>query len=101
VLEGAIAPTAEFRAQFDSMLAAWLRGDLDAIAKSFNEDMSATPELRDAMIRRRNANWSRWVEKRLATPGTVMVAVGAGHLAGDYSVQQLLEKDGLKVTRIQ
>jgi uncharacterized protein YbaP (TraB family) len=101
VLEGAIAPTPEFRAQFDSMLAAWLRGDLDAIAKSFNEDLSATPELRDAMIRRRNANWSRWVEQRLATPGTVMVAVGAGHLAGDYSVQQMLEKDGLRVTRIQ
>jgi uncharacterized protein YbaP (TraB family) len=101
LLEGAIAPTAEFREQFDSMLAAWLRGDLDAIAKSFNEDLSATPELRDAMIRRRNANWARWVEQRLATPGSVMVAVGAGHLAGDFSVQQLLEKDGVKVTRIQ
>jgi len=101
LLEGAIAPTAEFREQFNSMLAAWLRGDLDSIAKSFNEDLSATPELRDAMIRRRNANWANWVQRRLATPGAVMVAVGAGHLAGDYSVQQLLEKDGVKVTRIQ
>lgn len=101
VLEGAIAPTAEFREQFDGMLAAWLRGDLDAIARSFNEDLSATPELRDAMIRRRNANWARWVEHRLGTPGAVMVAVGAGHLAGDYSVQQMLESQGLKVTRIQ
>ena len=101
LLEGAIAPSAEFRQQFDSMLAAWLRGDLDAIARSFNEDLASTPELRDAMIRRRNANWARWVERRLATPGSVMVAVGAGHLAGDYSVQQLLEKDGVKVTRIQ
>lgn len=101
LLEGAIAPTAEFRAQFDQMLTAWLRGDLDAIGRTFNEELSETPELRDAMIRRRNANWSQWVERRLGSPGTVMVAVGAGHLAGDYSVQKMLQERGVEVTRIQ
>jgi uncharacterized protein YbaP (TraB family) len=100
-LEGVIQPTAEFREQFNGMLAAWQRGDLQAIARTFNEDLDSSPELREAMIRRRNANWSQWVQQRLATPGTVMVAVGAGHLAGEASVQQLLEQRGLKVTRIQ
>ena len=55
----------------------------------------------DAMIRRRNANWSRWIEQRMAAPGTVMVAVGAGHLAGKDSVQDFLKKRGLKVRRLQ
>ena len=31
----------------------------------------ASPELRDALLKRRNANWSRWVEQRMATPGSV------------------------------
>jgi uncharacterized protein YbaP (TraB family) len=30
-----------------------------------------------------------------------MMAVGAGHLAGDNSVVKMLEKDGLKVRRVQ
>jgi len=30
-----------------------------------------------------------------------MVAVGAGHMVGDASVQAMLAKDGLTVTRVQ
>jgi len=31
----------------------------------------------------------------------VLVAVGAGHLAGDQSVVTLLKKQGVNVTRVQ
>ena len=55
----------------------------------------------DALLARRNANWARWVKGRLDKPGTVMVAVGAGHLAGDQSLVAILEKQGVKVTRVQ
>ena len=34
-------------------------------------------------------------------PGTVFVAVGAGHLAGDQSVQDYLKERGLTVSRVQ
>ena len=61
----------------------------------------APPALTDALLTRRNANWARWIEGRMAQPGTVMVAVGAGHLAGPASVQAMLGKRGLKVTRLQ
>ena len=101
LLEGAIDDPQAMCSQFAGMLEAWLRGDVKAIAKTFNEDMASSPALMNALIRRRNVNWSHWVENRLANPGTVMVAVGAGHLAGEASVQDLLEKRGLKVTRIQ
>jgi uncharacterized protein YbaP (TraB family) len=33
-------------------------------------------------------------------PGVVFVAVGAGHLTGKDSVQDLLARDGLKVERV-
>ena len=45
-------------------------------------------------MRQRNANWAKWIERRLAQPGTIMVAVGAGHLAGNDSVLAMLKKDG-------
>jgi uncharacterized protein YbaP (TraB family) len=101
LLEGAIDTPGDMKGHFQAMLSAWLRGDVEAIAKSFNEDLSASPELMDALIRRRNANWSRWIEGRMAQPGTVMVAVGAGHLTGKGSVQDYLRQRGMRVRRIQ
>lgn len=89
------------KTQFDGMLASWVRGDVDAIARTFNSEMAESPDLRDMLLTRRNANWAGWVERRMSQPGTVLVAVGAGHLAGQDSVQQLLAKRGLKVTRVQ
>ena len=87
--------------QFSGMLDSWARGDVKAIGDSFNRDLAEAPELKDALLIRRNANWANWVKGRLDQPGTVLVAVGAGHLAGEQSVQTMLEKQGLKVTRVQ
>lgn len=91
----------QVREQFNGMLTAWMRGDVGAIARTFNDDMIGSPALADALLKRRNANWARWIESRLGQPGAVMVAVGAGHLAGDSSVQAMLQQRGLKVTRLQ
>ena len=87
--------------QFGGMLSAWGRGDVAAIARSFNAEMAGSPAMADLLLKQRNANWSRWIEGRMGQPGTVMVAVGAGHLAGADSVQSMLQKRGLKVTRVQ
>jgi len=100
-LDGVLDESADVKEQFGGMLDAWSKGDVAGIAKSFNADMGEAPELLDALIARRNANWANWVKSRLDQPGTVMMAVGAGHLAGDKSVVNLLQKQGLKVTRVQ
>ena len=44
---------------------------------------------------------SKWIEQRMAQPGAIMVAVGAGHLAGRDSVIDLLKRDGYRVRRLQ
>ena len=54
----------------------------------------------EALVARRNTRWADWVEARMAQPGTVFVAVGAGHLAGKGSVQALLGEKGLTVERV-
>jgi len=101
LLEGAIDQPANFKDEFDQMLGAWSRGDVSAIARSFNRDLSASPDLKEALIARRNANWSRWIEQRMAQPGAIMIAVGAGHLAGKDSVIDMLKKGGYHVRRLQ
>jgi uncharacterized protein YbaP (TraB family) len=91
----------EAKKQFARMLEAWSRGDVAGIARTFDDETLASPELRAALMTRRNANWADWLKKRMDRPGTVFVAVGAGHLAGNDSVQRMLAAEGVRATRIQ
>lgn len=86
--------------KLDAMVAEWLEGDADALAVLMNEGMD-DKTLADALLYQRNREWAQWLKQRLDTPGAVFVAVGAGHLAGEQSVQDWLELRGLEVTRIQ
>lgn len=100
-LTSVIDSTKDAEAEFRKMMTAWSSGDTQKIAASFDEELHITPELADVLLTRRNANWTAWVKQRLGTPGTVFVAVGAGHLAGKDSVQTMLANEGLTVTRVQ
>lgn len=88
------------RKDYTRLLRAWASGDQPAIARAFAEDKDLTPHLREILLKKRNEHWAAWLKKRLDTPGTVFVAVGAGHLAGPMSVQTMLMADGIRVNRI-
>ena len=78
----------------------WKAGKPDALAEKMNESMKTTPELADVLLYQRNAKWAQWIKARMATPGTVFVAVGAGHLAGAKSVQDQLKAIGIASRRV-
>jgi uncharacterized protein YbaP (TraB family) len=101
LLEGAISRPQDMTKDFRSMLSAWARGDVKGIARTFNHDLAASPELQQALIVRRNHNWTKWIEQRMTSPGSVLIAVGAGHLAGKDSVIEMLKKDGYHVRQVQ
>lgn len=101
LLEGAIEGDKSMNADFSGMLQAWSKGDVQGIARTFDRDLAASPALQQSLIRQRNANWSKWIEARMAQPGAVLLAVGAGHLAGKDSVVEMLKKDGYKIRRLQ
>jgi len=65
-----------------------------------NESLKDSPEVAKALLIDRNARWADWVANRMKSPGTVFVAVGAGHLAGADSVQAQLAKLGMKAERV-
>lgn len=82
------------------VVAAWKAGRADELARLLNEDES-DEVMRKTFIINRNEAWAKWLKARMAKPGTVFVAVGAGHLAGEGSVQDQLAKAGIKATRVQ
>ncbi|HYD24277.1 MAG TPA: TraB/GumN family protein [Croceibacterium sp.] len=83
----------------DAMVAEWVEGDAAELANLMNAELT-DPVLYARLLTERNANWAGWIERRLDQPGTVFIAVGAGHLAGAGSVQEQLRRRGVKVTRV-
>jgi uncharacterized protein YbaP (TraB family) len=88
--------------EVEKMALAWGTGDAEGLARMINEDDGKDdPLLTEVLILRRNRAWADWVRQRLNQPGTVFVAVGAGHLAGPGSVQDVLAKSGIAAVRVQ
>ncbi len=85
----------------DKMVVLWAKGDPDGLAVAMNESLAATPELATTLLYDRNQRWADQIKTRLDKPGTVFIAVGAGHLAGEKSVQDYLKARGLTATRVQ
>lgn len=90
----------EIKPLLDKMVAEWLEGDADSLATLMNEGLT-DPDLAEALLYMRNRNWAEWIDNRLEQPGTVFIAVGAGHLAGDQSVQDVLAERGIETDRVQ
>ena len=88
-------------AQLDKMVVLWAKGDPEGLATAMNESLAATPELAKTLLWDRNARWADQIRERMDRPGTVFVAVGAGHLAGQHSVQDYLKERGLTVKRVE
>ena len=83
------------------MVDAWSAGKTDVIAKELNEGVTRSPETMRVLLTDRNKRWAEWIANRMARPGTLFIAVGAGHLAGPASVQAELAKRGVRVTRVR
>ena len=84
-----------------NMIGTWSRGDPAGLGEIMNEGMKESPELNKVLLVDRNSRWADWINTRMAKPGTVFVAVGAGHLAGAGSVQDQLVRHKLKAERIK
>ncbi|MCA8900413.1 MAG: TraB/GumN family protein [Hyphomonas sp.] len=79
----------------DVLVAEWADGDVNGLGVMMsNEEMMGSEAVYDALLRVRNEAWVPKIEAMLDEPGTVLVAVGAGHLAGEDSVITLLRANG-------
>ena len=88
----------EASVELDRMVGAWAAGDVATLeAVAVTEMQSETPALYEALLVRRNTDWANQIQTMLEGSGTAFIAVGAAHLAGDDSVQEILEDRGVRV----
>lgn len=79
----------------------WLAGDEAGLTEETTRGILSDPEVRDALLVRRNQAWSERVEKGLAGPERPFVAVGAAHLVGPDGLVALLKAAGYTVRRVR
>lgn len=93
------APTAREDAR--RLQQAWLSGDVEELAALDHQGLLADPELREALLVRRNEAWISQLVPLLNRGDRPLVAVGALHLVGRDGLVARLEAQGFKVTRLQ
>lgn len=85
----------------DATVEQWADGNPEKLGELVNEGMTETPGVAARLLTERNQRWAIWIDQRMDQPGTVFIAVGAGHLAGNDSVQEFLKREhGLTAERI-
>lgn len=82
------------------MQSAWKRGDQTVFVQMLSQLKQASPNTYRMLFTERNARWADWIAGRMQTPGTVFVAVGAGHLAGQDSLLVRLAELGIPSQRV-
>jgi uncharacterized protein YbaP (TraB family) len=97
VLEKKLLSSEKNTGEFQAMLAAWSKGDLQKLMSM--DDMD--PKERVVALDNRNRAWQPKIEAILGDGRTYLVTVGAAHLAGPNSVISLLCAKHWKVERVQ
>jgi uncharacterized protein len=84
---------------FDSMMQVYKNQQLDKMEALFNNEEFGMDQYQDLLLDSRNKNWVSQL-KTLMTKGSLLAAVGAGHLVGEKGLIALLKKEGYTVTPV-
>lgn len=83
--------------EIDQMLAAWRRGDAQALEELLAEGLKEYPDLYRPLTVERNRRWIARIEQLLDDREDYLIVVGTLHLVGADSVLELLARKGHKV----
>ncbi|MEZ5009155.1 MAG: TraB/GumN family protein [Chitinophagales bacterium] len=85
----------ETKSQFEALVAAYKLQDLEVLNHLIEDEMES-PKMRELLLNKRNTQWmpelSTWIDE-----GNAFIAVGAGHLEGEFGVINLLRRAGYEV----
>jgi len=85
---------------YDTLLACYLREDLETLGKLMAEETSAYPEFNELLLVQRNKSWIAPMRAQMQKESTFF-GVGAAHLSGPDGVVAILRAQGFTVTAIQ
>lgn len=93
-----------FFTDLDSLVNTWKSADADAMAKMLNESNNkdaGSKKIAKLMFDDRNEGMAEKIKTMINSDKKLFIVVGAGHLAGEKSIVDLLQKQGLQVTQIK
>ncbi len=91
------APGSDLRGK---MVAAWRRGDADAVARLNQENERDLPTFARRLIVERNQNWIPKIERYLRERRNYFVVAGAAHMGGPNGVLALLKARGYRIEQL-
>ncbi|MFZ6817087.1 TraB/GumN family protein [Undibacterium sp. Ji22W] len=94
----------EMAKELEGIVASWKAADTEALAKLFTDSANKDPaskRLMKMLMDDRNEGMAAKIQSMMAAGKKLMVVIGAGHLAGEKSVVDLLRKQGMTVTQIR
>lgn len=100
LLEKTVRDWAEGPGEREELLRAWIAGDVARLEQAARTGIMADPELREALLTGRNADWMEQLIPLLRGGDRPLVAVGAAHVVGSDGLPALLEARGYTVTRL-
>jgi uncharacterized protein len=101
ILEQTLRELDEADATMSVLIEAWQDGRIDALAYELVAELDDFPQLRDALIADRNADWVPKIEALIGDGRRYLIVVGALHLAGPGNVIELLTERGHAAERIE
>lgn len=100
-LLSAMDDAAKGPAQIDEMIRGWQSANTEALARTVSGQLrKEAPDLYRIIFVNRNETFAHAVEGFLAGDKTVLLVIGAGHLAGPDNVRDVLARRGIKVERV-
>lgn len=85
--------------EMDQLIELYVSQNLTGLQQAINEESAGIGKFEDLLLTQRNKNWIPIMKEQMDDMSTFF-AVGAGHLAGDYGVINLLKKEGYTLTPI-
>jgi uncharacterized protein len=80
---------------------AWRDGRLETLSEELLASLDDVPGLDTALVRDRNTEWVKTLERYLGDGRRYLVVVGAFHLVGRDNVIEMLKAHGYKAVRLQ
>ena len=97
MLRNALEELDSQQAELTAILAAWQRGDAEALDRTLLSAFKKYPAAYQSLIVERNNNWMPQIEQCLTRATPCLVVVGAAHLVGEDGLLSLLQRKGYTV----
>ena len=101
LLQSTLSEGTDLKDQYSNLISVWMAAETEKLHRlTMHEMQTKLPKVYDFMLEQRNRNWIPEIERIMREEtGTVLIAVGSGHLIGPVSVIEMLREKDWKIEK--